>query len=76
MGVYLTGVHLMGVHLTGVHFIVGYRPQALLSTMEPKSDVRGLRSTSGHLLVPAGAYWSLKPSGHSPEVAHDDSIGA
>ena len=22
-----------------------------------------------------GTYWSLKPSGNSPEVAHDDSIG-
>jgi hypothetical protein len=44
-----------------------------LATMEPKSDVRGLRSTSGYLL---GAYWCLKPSGRSPEVAHDDSIGA
>ena len=65
---------------------VGYRPQALLATMEPKSDVRWLRSTSGYLLVPTGAcwcllvptgtYWSLKPSGHSSEVAHDDSIGA
>src|SRR5271156_5230578 len=60
--------------LTACYF-VGYRPQALLATMEPKSDVRGLRSTSGHLLVPTGAYWSLKPSGRSPEVAHDDSTG-
>src|SRR2546429_5442330 len=67
-------------------FDVGYRPQALLATMEPKSDVRWLRSTSGYLLVPTGAcwcllvptgaYWSLKPSGHSSEVAHDDSIDA
>jgi len=39
--------------------IVGYRPQALLATMEPKSDVRWLRSTSGHLVVPAGACWCL-----------------
>src|SRR5436305_7709779 len=52
--------------------------------MEPKSDVRWLRSTSWYLLVPTGAcwcllvptgtYWSLKPSGHSPEVAHDDGL--
>ena len=35
---------------------VGYRGQALLATMEPKSDVRWLRSTSGYL---TGAYWGL-----------------
>ena len=31
-------------------------PQALRATMEPKSDVRWLRSTSGYL---TGAYWCL-----------------
>ena len=50
--------------------------KAPLATTEPRSDVRGLKSTSGYLLEPPGASWSLKPSGHSPEVAHDDSIGA
>src|SRR2546423_9648948 len=63
-GVHLTGMHLIGmyltgVHLTGVHLTVGYRPQALLAPMEPKSDVRWLRSTAGYLLVPTGAYWCL-----------------
>src|SRR5947207_1561317 len=59
-------MHTYEVHACEMHVyeVVGYRPQALLATMEPKSDVRGLRSTSGHLLVPAGAYWCLQaPTG-------------
>src|SRR5271163_3638297 len=56
---------------TGSNFftLFGYRPQALLRQWSLRVTYEG----SG---VHRGTYWSLKPSGHSPEVTHDDSIGA
>src|SRR5947209_4698851 len=54
-------VYEVHAHEVYAREVVGYRPQALLATMEPKSDVRWLRSTLGYLLVPLMVQLGSRP---------------